>query len=226
MDIRDAIGVSFSWSQFVKEMEKRGYTWKLNRKYPALKTPDMERYVRLRSLGKGYGEAEIREKILRPKIQQVYGNTQVQFPKKKLTGLQKLYFSYLYRMGVLQQKPKRSSYAVRSDIRKLDLRIRQMEFLQKEGITTREELAAYRKPLEEQVLSLMKERRTLYRKEPGSMRIQEINGELKELRKKIRLSQQIEIQSKEMEERLKRATEQEQVQESSGKQRREEERKR
>ena len=38
MDIRDAIGVSFSWSQFVKEMEKRGYTWKLNRKYPALKT--------------------------------------------------------------------------------------------------------------------------------------------------------------------------------------------
>ena len=43
MDIRDAIGVSFSWSQFVKEMEKRGYTWKLNRKYPALKTPDMER---------------------------------------------------------------------------------------------------------------------------------------------------------------------------------------
>ena len=117
-------------------------------------------------------------------------------------------------------------YAVRSDIRKLDLRIRQMEFLQKEGINTREELAAYRKPLEEQVLSLMKERRTLYRKEPGGMRIQEINGELKELRKKIRLSQQIEIQSKEMEERLKQAKEQEQIQESSGKQRREEERKR
>lgn len=98
--------------------------------------------------------------------------------------------------------------------------------LQKEGINTREELAAYRKPLEEQVLSLMKERRTLYRKEPGGMRIQEINGELKELRKKIRLSQQIEIQSKEMEERLKQAKEQEQIQESSGKQRREEERKR
>ena len=179
MDIRDAIGVSFSWSQFIKEMEKRGYTWKLNRKYPALKTPDMERYVRLRSLGKGYGEAEIWEKILRPKIQQVYGNTQVQFPKRKLTGLQKLYFSYLYRMGVLQQKPKRISYAVRADIRKLDLRIRQMEFLQKEGINTREELVAYRKPLEEQVLSLMKERRELYRKEPGGMRIQAINGELK-----------------------------------------------
>ena len=51
MDIREAIGVSFSWSQFVKEMEKRGYTWKLNRRYPSLKTPGMERYIRLRSLG-------------------------------------------------------------------------------------------------------------------------------------------------------------------------------
>ena len=67
----------------------------------------------------------------------------------------------------------------------------------------------------------MKERRELYRKEQGGMRIQEINGELKELRKKIRLSQQIEKQSLEMEERLRQAKEQEEVQEMSGKQRRE-----
>lgn len=104
MDIRDAIGVSFSWSQFVKEMEKRGYTWKLNRKYPALKTPDMERYVRLRSLGKGYGEAEIREKILRPKIQQVYGKTQVQFPKRKLILLDEATASLDPENEVLVQK--------------------------------------------------------------------------------------------------------------------------
>ena len=186
----------------------------------------MERYIRVRSLGKGYGEAEIREKILRPKIQQVYGNTQMQFPRRKLTGLQRLYYSYLYQMGVFPKKPKRIPYAVRSDIRRLDQRICQMEFLQKEEITTREELAAYRKPLEEQVLSLMKERRELYRKKPGGMRIREINGELKELRKRIRLSQQIEKQSLEMEERLRQAKEQEEVQEVSGKQRREAERNR
>ena len=123
MDIQETIGVSFSWSQFVKEMEKRGYTWKLNRKYPSLKTPGMERYIRLRSLGKGYGEAEIREKILRPKIRQVYGITQMQIPKRKLTGLQKLYYSYLYQMGVFPKKPKRIPYAVRSDIQRLDQRI-------------------------------------------------------------------------------------------------------
>mgnify|MGYP000855815732 FL=1 len=58
------------------------------------------------------------------------------------------------------------------------------------------------------------------------MRIREINGELKELRKRIRLSQQIEKQSLEMEERLRQAKEQEEVQEVSGKQRREAERNR
>lgn len=225
MDIRDAIGVSFSWSQFVKEMEKRGYTWKLNRKYPALKTPDMERYVRLRSLGNGYGEAEIREKILRPKIQQVYGKTQVQFPKRKLTGLQKLYFSYLYRMGVLQQKPKRISYAVRSDIRKLDLRIRQMEFCKRRDQhqgragSIPETFGGTGAFLDEGEKNAISKRTGRYA-DSGDQR------GIKRTSEKIRLSQQIEIQSKEMEERLKRAKEQEQVQESSGKQRREEERKR
>lgn len=226
MDIRESIAVSFSWNQFVKEMEKRGYAWKLNRKYPALKTSDMERYIRLHSLGKGYQEAEIREKILRPKIQQMYGHAQTQFPKTKLMGLQKLYYSYLYQMGMFQKKPRRIPYAVRSDIRRLDERIRQIDFLQKEEITTIEELAAYRNPLEEQVLRFMKERRGLYRKDPECERIREINGELKELRKKIRLSRQIEVQSKEMEERLRLAREQERTQAESGKQRKEAERNR
>ena len=70
----------------------------------------------------------------------------------------------------------------------------------------------------------LEERRELYRKAPGGMSIQAINGELKELRKKIRLSQKIEKQSLEMEERLRQAKAQEQ--EVSGKQRREAERNR
>ena len=41
LDIRESVQESYSWSQFLKEMEKRGYTWKLNRKYVALKAPGM-----------------------------------------------------------------------------------------------------------------------------------------------------------------------------------------
>ena len=183
--------------------------------------------MRLRSLGKGYGEAEIRGEDPASKDPAGVWKNAGADSKKKLTGLQKLYYSYLYQMGIFPKRLKRVPYAVRSDIRRLEQRICQMEFLQKEGITTREELVAYRKPLEEQILCLMKERRELYRKEPGCMRIQDINGELKELRKKIRLSRQIEkVQSKELEERLRHAKEQEQIQEVSGKQRKEAERNR
>ena len=194
-------------------METRGYVWRADRKYLALKAPGMERYVRLRSLGKGYGEAEIREKILRPKIRQVYGTTQMQFPKRKLTGLQKLYYSYLYQMGVLPKRPKRSPYAVREDIRKLDRRIEQIEFLMKHDIITREQLAAYREPLQKQIAELMKERRRLYRNggsKTGEERLSEINEELKRLRKEVRMTVQIEKHSLEIEARLQEAEEQSQ----------------
>lgn len=209
LDIRESIDRSFSWTQFVSEMEKRGYTWKMNRKYIALKAPEMERYIRLRSLGKGYGEDEIRKQILRPKIQRVYQSYSEKYPKKKLTGLQALYYSYLYRMGVLKKRPKRIPYTVRADIRKLDERIRQIEFLQKEDITTRDQLSAYRKPLQEQVTELLKERRKLYRSEPESKRLGEITMQLKELRGKIKLTVQIEKHSLEIEERLRAVEEQE-----------------
>ena len=213
MDIRDAIGVSFSWSQFVKEMEKRGYTWKLNRKYPSLKTPGMERYIRLRSLGKNYSEEEIRGQILQPKVKRVYQKAVQIHPKKKLTGIQALYYSYLYQMGVLPKRPKRSPYAVREDIRKLDQRIEQIEFLMKHDITTREQLATYREPLQKQISELMKERRKLYRndsEDSGKARLSEINEELKNLGKEVRMTVRIEKHSLEIEERLRKAEEQNQ----------------
>ena len=56
MDIRETVAESFSWRQFISMMEKKGYSFKLNRKYIALRAPGMERYVRLKSLGKNYTE--------------------------------------------------------------------------------------------------------------------------------------------------------------------------
>ena len=86
-------------------------------------------------------------------------------------------------MGVLPKRPKRSPYAVREDIRKLDRRIEQIEFLMKHDITTREQLATYREPLQKQIAELMKERRRLYRnggsEDSGKVRLSEINEELK-----------------------------------------------
>ena len=187
-------------------MKQRGYQWKLNRKYIALKAPGMERYIRLRSLGKHYSEESIRQWILQPKSRIPAGKEgDFRSPKKKLKGIQALYYSYLYQMGALKQKPKRISPVLRADIRKLDARIEQMEFLQKHQITTREELLAYRTSLEERVQALTKERKRLYRSEPDSVRIGQITEELKPLRKDIRICIRIEQQSQEMEEKMRLA---------------------
>lgn len=100
---------------------------------------------------------------------------------------------------------------VREDIRKLDQRIEQIEFLMKHDITTREQLATYREPLQKQISELMKERRKLYRndsEDSGKVRLSEINEELKNLRKEVRMTVRIEKHSLEIEERLRKAEEQ------------------
>lgn len=218
MDIREAVQESFTWRQFLEQMEQRGYVWKSDQKYPALKAPGMERFVRLKSLGRNYTEEKIQDWILRPKrtVRLRLGTEEWDqkqdgkgaSPKKRLAGLQALYYSYLYQMGVLKKRPPRIPYLVREDIRRLDQRIEQMEFLQKHGITTREQLAAFQIPREEEVVSLLKERRGLYRKEPDSPRIGEITEQLKKLRKDIKMSTQIEKHSREMEERMRQAEQQ------------------
>lgn len=215
MDIRETVRESFTWNQFITRMEQKGYDFKLNRKYVALKAPGMERYVRIKSMGKHYSETAIREWILIPKQKNRSPAGKGNFPQeafKKRSGLQALYYSYLYQMGVLKQKPPRVSYLVRADIRKLDVRISQMDFLQKHGITTREQLHTYRKPLEERVLALTKERHRLYRINPKAERVLEITESLKPLRKEIKMCVQIEKHSLEIEQKLKQLEQRKQIQ--------------
>ena len=107
----------------------------------------------------------------------------------------------------MKKRPKYPAPILRADIRRLDERILQMEFLQKNNISTREELADYRKPLEEKTAELIQERQGLYRREPGCGRLREITEELKPLRKEIRMCVRIEKQSVEMEQRLREAEE-------------------
>ena len=80
-------------------------------------------------------------------------------------------------------------------------------------------MAAFQIPREQQVVSLLKERRGLYRKEPDSPRIGEITEQLKKLRKDIKMSTQIEKHSREMEERMRQAEQQDkqEINQKSGK---------
>ena len=116
------------------------------------------------------------------------------------------YYRYLYELGALPRKPQRPSYAVRQDIRSLDKRIRQMEFLLHHGIDTLAQLNAYRQVQEKTVSDLLTERRELHRAEPNDAvqaGLDQITQALKLLRRDIRLCRQIAEQSVQMRERLK-----------------------
>ena len=218
-DVDDAIARSLSWRQFVQAMERKGYRMAFDRKYPILHPPEKTRPVRFKTLGKRYTPEAIRNRILYPRwryptAQQPgvwHGRLHGTYRKaRKLTGLRALYYRYLYELGALSRKPQRPSHTVRQDIRDLDKRIRQMEFLSRHSIDTLAQLDAYRQTQEKAVADLLAERRQLHRAEPDDAvqaRLAQITQNLKPLRQDIRLCRQIEERSVQMRERLKRRDE-------------------
>ena len=219
-DVDDAIARSLTWRQFVRAMELKGYTMQFNRKYPILQPPEKTRPVRFKTLGKRYTPQAIRNRILyprwrypteRPQPNVWHGRLHGTHRKaSKRIGLWALYYRYLYELGALPRKPQRPSYAVRQDIRNLDKRIRQMEFLTHHGIDTLPQLDAYRQAQEKAVADLLAERRRLHRAETNDAtqaRLEQITQALKPLRRDIRLCRQIAEQSVQMWERLKRRDE-------------------
>lgn len=121
---------------------------------------------------------------------------------RRLTGLRALYYRYLYELGALPHKPRRPSYAVRQDIRNLDRRIRQMEFLSANSIDSIEQLQAKQIALENKIAELQTERQRLYRTAPNSPEIPAITAALKPLRRDLKLCKEIAAHSAEMRQRL------------------------
>ena len=211
MDMDEVVSMALTWRQFLALLEQKGYEIRMGRKYPTLRPPGKERFVRFKTLGKSYTPEAIRQRILYPKRPftpaavwrgRLHGTHR---NARKLTGLRALYYRYLYELGALPRKPQRPSYAVRQDIRSLDKRIRQMEFLSRHGIDTLAQLDAYRQVQEKTVSDLLAERRQLHKVESDDAieaKLEQITQALKPLRRDIRLCRQIAEQSVQMRERL------------------------
>ena len=222
-DIDSVIAQVLTWNQFVRGLEEKGYTLRMNRKYITLQPPGKARPVRFKTLGKNYTPEAIRRRILYPQSQRPAGEKILppglyalilEQPGKHYSGLRGLYVSYLFQVGVLPRKPRHISYAVREDIRKLDQRIEQMEFIFEHEIEDRGQLNAMCQTAEAEIEKLTKERKRLYRREPDSPRIAELTARLKEQRKTVRICKRIEEHSLAIEQRLE-ASRQEQAQQES-----------
>lgn len=218
-DIDRAVSLALTWKQFLRILEEWGYTINRNRKYITLKPPGDDRTVRFKTLGWQYTPEALQRRILYPKRGRPAGKgtapASLSFlagepPARRRGGLRALYFSYLYQMGILPNKPKYPSYAVRKDIRKLDQRIEQIEYIVRNNIEDRGQLAALRQKAEAEITVLLKKRQKLYRYEPGSLKIGTITGKLRQLRHTVKLCGSIELHSAEIEKQLQEAREEEQ----------------
>ena len=187
----------------------------MGRKYPVLRPPGKERFVRFKTLGKRYTPEAIQTRILYPQSYHPYVENPPTIkhgrllsgkkPHRKLTGLRALYYRYLYELGALHRKPRRHSYVVRQDAYKLDQRIRQMEFLSKNNIDTLTQLEAYRQAKLGDIVQLTAQRKLLYKTSPDSQRIQQITAALKRLRQEERLCRKIAEHSLEVQQHLTEA---------------------
>ena len=214
-DVDAAIGQSLTWRQFLNALERNGYEVRMGRKYPVLRPPGKERFVRFKTLGKRYTPEAIQTRILYPRSYRPYVENlpTIQHgrlrsgkkPCRKLTGLRALYYRYLYELGALPRKPSRSSYAVRQDAYKLDQRIRQMEFLSKHNIDTLEQLETHRKALQTEIGQLQTKRKQLPKTDDVQSQHESVNTALKQLRQEERLCRKIAEHSLEVQQHLTEA---------------------
>ena len=214
-DVDEAIRQSLTWRQFVAALQDKGYELRFNRKYPVLRPPGKERFVRFKTLGKRYTPEAIQTRILYPKSYHPYVENPPTIqhgrlhsgkkPPRKLTGLRALYYRYLYELGALPRKPSRSSYAVRQDAYKLDQRIRQMEFLSKNNIDTLAQLETHRQALQTEIRQLLTKRKQLPKTNDVQSQCESVNTALKQLRQEERLCRKIAEHSLEVQQHLTEA---------------------
>jgi len=215
-DIDAALADAFTLQSFFEALQKRGYTVKrgANMKHTAIKPPGSDRFVRLDSLGDGYTEANIRERLNRshtePKKQAPMTTAPLNIPrgrykvkrrspvyrkKQKLSGLRRLYLHYLYLLSPPRPRRRPVPFPVRAEVRKLDQYKRQFALLQKYRINSESQLSMLADALQADIDSLVFSRRELYRRqrrgEDVSAEIKEISLALRPIRRELKCCRQI-----------------------------------
>jgi hypothetical protein len=234
-DIDTAIRQSVTERQFFDNLRKMGYEFKVGKDI-SVRPPGKERFVRLfRNFGDDYTIECIRRRILAqtrperhiippdspPNKARLIGSMQT---TRRITGLRALYFYYLYRMGVLPKKrepnPKQVYFLFREDIRFIQNISKEARLLEEYGIDTVDQLTTHKDGLTTQINTLCNERRHLHY-QTRSIRDSEklaavkadiagLSGQIGELRREVRLCDDIERRSVEMKDKLHRAREDEQ----------------
>ena len=248
-DIDAALYDAFTLQSFYEALQKRGYTIKrgANVKHTAVKPPGSNRFIRLDSLGDGYTEADIRDRLNRNRTEQPMPES-VPFPvllpkrkykvkrrslarreKRRLSGLCRLYLHYLYLLSPPRPRRCPVPFPVRAEVRRLDQYKRQFALLHKYRINNESQLSMLADALQADIDSLVLSRRELYRRKRGgedvSAEIKQISLALRPIRRELRCCQQIAERIPQIQEHIRldrQAEEQARMEKTKTKQRRRE----
>lgn len=238
-DVDYAISHSMNMNQFYKHLQDMNYEIKYG-KHVAIRPPNKERFVRLKSLDKfeNYTTDKIKERIYeqhyihfqslnqpKQKIKKYHYNGIHKNNKIKLTGFKALYFKYLYLLGILPRNAptkKRVHFLLRDDLKQLDNITQEMNLISKKNITNLPELEFHQYFTSSKLDNLIKQRRSIYnkirrckskaQKDSFQQDINILSNEIKSLRKEVVLYENIKVRSISIKDKLKQIQEEEKEQ--------------
>ncbi len=235
-DIDLAVAQSVTGRQFVKTMEQMGYELKLYSesgallKYPALKPPGAKGFFRFHKLGEGYRLDQIGEKILAntnsvlPFDETANASRKVytRRPKRKLHGIYALYIRYCYDLHIIVKNPKckKLHFELRQDALKLTRLDEQTRFMGQHQLQDLSDIKTHRAAAQSLLESLSEERKILRNSLKVVQRkgeedkvteiketIMSLTAQTKELRREIKLCDEIESRADDIKLRLEYAKE-------------------
>ena len=192
-DIDAAIAESFTFDSFLAALRRQGYTIRngANIKHTSVRPPGGDYTFRLNSMGTGYTEADIRQRLAAARNGEIYElpeqpspappifaprpiptvkkrytvhrGTAPHQPRRKLRGFRALYMRYLYILnGYRRPQRPQPPFVVRKEVTKLQRYQQQFRFLLQYRIETDNQLSMLGDALQGQIDLLVDYRKELY----------------------------------------------------------------
>ena len=157
-DIDYAISTSYSFGEFIMDMEHMGYEVK-HGKYLAVRPYNKDRFTRCYNLGKSYSEDEIRARIAGGKSIYIAPVKMEAFRKKLnarvpiMPDFIKQYWRRMYTLNLVKKHkaPPRVSKYLRKDLQAADRYKEQFRFLKTHNLGTESQFNNYVKQLDEKI---------------------------------------------------------------------------
>ena len=207
-DIDAALTGSLTYDMLLETLRRQGYTIKRSPKVKrtAIRPPGGQRFVRLDSLGEGYTELDLMQRLNEQRYESApeppvfsaqkrytVRRRPRRYPPVKRGSFRALYLYYLYLLSPRKKRPQKVPFETRAEIRRAKQYRQQFFLLQKYHIDTKPELDMLSDALSNEMQILVDQRKELYalRREQLSEQldvdIDALTAQLRPLRRELRL---------------------------------------